>query len=177
MTNKLMEAIEFASNAHKGQMYGDVPYTEHLYDVVYNLQTYGNFDDDVIMAGWLHDTLEDTTTTLSDIITTFGKEVARLVFACTDEQGDNRKERQARTCPKLIAAGPKAIVIKIADRIANIQRCIQLRDQKRLRMYQKEHHDLKEALQKMTSNQETEALWNAFDLVDFQSRELCILRG
>ena len=63
---KAARAREFAAHAHGNQRYGDGPYVEHLAKVVAVLTDFG-YQGDYLCAGWLHDVVEDTCTTLDDI--------------------------------------------------------------------------------------------------------------
>ena len=151
----------FAIRAHGKQTYGDFLYRKHLEDVVKILsETYpmcrpetnhpleqcvGNDRNAISAAAWLHDTIEDTEVTFGDIFNEFGRVVARLVFACTDEPGKNRKERHERTYPKLMAAGRDAIAIKLADRIANVNHSLQY-NHNMFKMYQKEYPEFKKGI-------------------------------
>lgn len=104
----------------KGQLYGVVPYTHHLEAVEKVLRRFGESRDDLLVAAWLHDIVEDTDVKVRDVEENFGPEVARLVSAVTSEDGVNRKTRNALTYPKIREAGPDAVRLKLADRIANV---------------------------------------------------------
>jgi (p)ppGpp synthase/HD superfamily hydrolase len=95
----------------------------------------------VLTASWLHDVVEDTPTKLKEVEEMFGPEVARLVHAVTNEDGPNRKTRHALTYPKIREAGDKAIQLKLADRIANVESGGNL-----VGMYRKEFEDFRRAL-------------------------------
>ena len=81
----------------------------------------------------------------------FGEDVAEMVFAVTDELGRNRKERKVKTYPK-IAANPEAIILKLADRIANIEHG------GKIDMYKKEHGNFVGWLGG-ASQKDTQAMW------------------
>jgi (p)ppGpp synthase/HD superfamily hydrolase len=116
----IVKAKYFAEIAHAGQTYNDeVPYTVHLEQVVQTLDRFGIRDPSMVCAAWLHDVIEDTGRSYNDIRTRFGEDVAEIVFAVTSELGRNRKERNIKTYPK-IRASTKALVVKLADRIANV---------------------------------------------------------
>jgi (p)ppGpp synthase/HD superfamily hydrolase len=122
----LGEAMLFALEKHKGQQYGQKPYHVHLLDVVNVLRRFVDWNDmtqRMIDAAWLHDVVEDTDTTLEEVNQKFGAGVAALVDAVTNGEGKNRKERAAATYPK-IRNMPHAILIKLADRIANLENCV-----------------------------------------------------
>lgn len=108
-----------ASDAHRGQRYGDKPYMSHLEDVVRTLKQFGVKNEDVLAAGFLHDAIEDTDMNYNDIRRATNESVAEIVFAVTDELGRNRAERARNTYPK-IRGYPQATAVKLADRIANV---------------------------------------------------------
>lgn len=151
------KAKYFAEIAHSGQIYNDeVPYTVHLQNVVGVLERFGLTDPVMICAGWLHDTIEDTTKSYNDIKDRFGVEVAELVFAVSSELGRNRKERNEKTYPK-IRANPQAVLLKLADRIANIE--YGLANGGKTVMYTQEFPEFYKAL--CVENSQTEiTMWN-----------------
>ena len=121
---KIKKAMSFAQKAHNVQSYGECyPYFKHLEDVYKVLLEFGfneERDLDLLVSSYLHDTLEDTTTSYIRLKNEFGEEVAELVYCVTDEIGRNRKEKHLKTYPK-IRANPKSIILKVADRIANVR--------------------------------------------------------
>jgi (p)ppGpp synthase/HD superfamily hydrolase len=129
-------ARETAREAHGGQKYGDEPYEVHLDAVVEVLRRFGCEDSEILMAGYLHDTLEDTHLIKDLLINRFGLRVAELVDACTDGIGRNRKERKERPY-RLIPQVPGALTVKLADRIANIESAAHT-NPGLLKMYRKE---------------------------------------
>lgn len=142
----------FATVKHAGQTYSSgLPYTHHLAAVEQVLRRFNITDEDMLTASWLHDVVEDTETKLKEIEEMFGPEVARLVHAVTNEDGPNRKTRHALTYPKIRENGEKAIRLKLADRIANVEAGGNL-----VGMYRKEYEDFKRAL--YTPNQ-AEDMW------------------
>lgn len=114
------EARLVAKRAHSSQTYDEIfPYEKHLDDVVDVLKRFG-YSGKYIIAGYLHDILEDTGLSYNDIKKHFGEEIAEMVYCVTDELGRNRKEKKAKTLPKT-ASNPDAVILKLADRIANIE--------------------------------------------------------
>ena len=163
---KVKEAAYTAIRLHGMQTYGnDLPYYHHLEQVVDVLKEFGFTDDKFVIAGYLHDVLEDTAISYNDIKYQFGEEIAEIVYAVTDELGRNRKERKSKTYPK-IKANPDAIIVKLADRIANVRNSF-LTKKKMGEMYIREFDGFKEAL--YTPNTEAEPLW--------ESLEAYIMRG
>jgi (p)ppGpp synthase/HD superfamily hydrolase len=111
-------AALFAADAHQGKRYGRHPYTYHLRAV---RQVCDDFELDLTscVVAWLHDTIEDTWVTTVNIVELFGNEVSRRVWALTGV-GDTRTLRVQSWHAKLRAC-PEAAVVKLADRIANVE--------------------------------------------------------
>jgi (p)ppGpp synthase/HD superfamily hydrolase len=131
-------ASAFAKRAHQGQEYSDGDFHDrHLARVVATLRRFGVADPVLLAAAWLHDTVEDTPTTVEDIRHAFGDDVADLVWRLTDETGRNRKERHHLTHLK-IRGRPEAVRVKLADRIANVESSIEQRSHL-FGMYRGEH--------------------------------------
>lgn len=135
MTTK-ERALLVADKAHANQIYDIYPYGYHIRQVVKIAEELG-YDESIIVASALHDTLEDTELSYNDLKKAFGEEVAEIVYCVTDELGRNRKERKDKTYPK-IRANWKATVVKICDRIANIEQSKEY-NKSLYQMYQKEH--------------------------------------
>lgn len=75
---------------------------------------------DIVLAGcWAHDTIEDCRQTYSDVVKVLGRDVAELVYACTNEKGRSRKDRANDRYYRGIKKVQGAAFIKICDRIAN----------------------------------------------------------
>jgi len=118
----LERARELAAFAHEaaGQKYNGQPYVVHLDAVVEVLKRFGVEDEDILVAGYLHDILEDTEASKVTLAFSFGVRAIEIVDAVTDGEGKNRRERKARPY-RLIPKVPGALVVKLADRIANIE--------------------------------------------------------
>lgn len=148
-----LNAIEtFARLAHAKQRYGDEPYGVHLESVVRVLTEEGVVDEEVLAAGWLHDVLEDTPVLLEELVALAGQRVASIVDAVTDGKGTNRRERKLRPY-ELAPRTPGAILVKLADRIANVEGTA---DTRRLRMYREEHVEFRRRLHRPG---EADELW------------------
>lgn len=160
-TLAIQAAEAFAATAHKDQKYGEEqPYTVHLGHVVEVLQRFKFDNEDLQVSGWLHDTVEDTDATLTQIEMMFGRNVADIVGRVTNEPGQNRKERHAKTYPK-IQGSVDATTLKLADRIANVESSVQDASDK-LKMYRKEHKDFKSLLYKPGVH---DAMWRHLDFM------------
>lgn len=132
-------ARQFAIAAHGEQKYGDQPYSVHLDSVVEIAQTFG---ETAIVVAYLHDVVEDTAINIADVEAQFGSLVAGCVAILTDEPGNDRQQRKAKTYAKMAKVSGElelALIVKAADRLANIRACIDTNFQKKLNMYQKEH--------------------------------------
>lgn len=162
MSLALQAAEAMAEMAHKEQKYGEeLPYTHHLAKVVEVLMRFGVTDEDILVAGWLHDIVEDTPTTLQQLEFAFGRRVSDLVHRVTNEPGKNRKERHALTYPK-IQASDDAITLKLADRIANVEHSVYTRDAGKLKMYSKEYEGFREKLYKPGTH---DKMWRHLDFM------------
>jgi guanosine-3',5'-bis(diphosphate) 3'-pyrophosphohydrolase len=133
------EARMVSIQAHGNQTYDSIyPYHKHLDDVVDVLKRFG-FSGKYIVAGYLHDIIEDTALSYNKVKKYFGLEVAEMVYCVTDELGRDREEKKKKTLPKT-ASNPNAIVLKLADRIANLEHG------GKVDMYAKEYSEFKGAL-------------------------------
>lgn len=115
--DSLERALLVAEKIHANQSYDIYPYMYHIKQVVMIARKLG-YDNDIVTAAALHDALEDSELSYTDIKKAFGEEVAEIVYCVTDELGRNRKEKKEKTYPK-IRNNWKAAVVKICDRIAN----------------------------------------------------------
>lgn len=159
---KIKEAIDLAGKAHFGQRYGKHPYLYHLTMVAEVAERLG-FDEEIICACWLHDTLEDTKLTYYEIIQRFGTTIADIVYDVTDELGRSRGERKAKTYPK-IKANYKAVIVKLCDRISNLQECKE--DECLAEMYLKEHNDFRRGLMSKDHPHElTNKAWQQYNML------------
>ena len=124
-TANLLKAIEFASRKHSTQRRKDFdtsPYINHPIAVTHLLADTGGVIDLVTLIGAvLHDTIEDTKTTGDELEAQFGRTVRKIVEELTDDKELDkavRKQLQIDHAPKL---SKQAKVIKLADKIANVQ--------------------------------------------------------
>jgi len=129
---KLEQAIDFATKYHTGQkrLSGEA-YINHPLFVAKSLVEWG-MDIDSIIAGVLHDTVEDTDATLEQIKDEFGEDVAFLVDGVTKisrarsgmDNLDNYLPKTKQNLTKLLIAighDIRVIIIKLADRLHNLE--------------------------------------------------------
>ena len=141
-TALIEQAYAVAREAHADQVRrsGD-PYIVHPLGVALLLAGLGL--DDVTLAGaLLHDSVEDTAITLDDVEETFGPEVARIVDGVTKLdrlQFDSKEAQQAATMRKMLVAMAqdiRVLLIKLADRLHNLQTIASLPEAKQRRIAQ-----------------------------------------
>lgn len=120
-------AYDVAAKMHEGQLRkSGEPYLIHPMAVVKILAELG-MDEDTLVAGLLHDVVEDTEYTNEQLRQEFGEEVELLVDGVTkigSLQYENKEERQAETLRKMFLAMSKDIrvlIIKLADRLHNLR--------------------------------------------------------
>ena len=155
------EARYLAISLHGTQTYDGYPYYYHLEDVVEILREFGFTEDKYIIAGYLHDSIEDGATTYQKLKRKFGEEIAEIIYCVTDELGRNRKERKAKTYPK-INSNKDAVIVKLADRIANMRNSNKT-DSPQKEMYQDEYIDFRNALSDHVNDLELQELWVELD--------------
>ncbi len=139
-SDRIERAYEFILERHKDQFRkSGEPYIVHPVNVAKILADL-NMDSTTVVAGLLHDVLEDTDTTYEELETLFGKDVADIVEGVTKIgkiKFKNIKEAQAENFRKLILATAKdirVVIVKLADRLHNMRTLGYLRRDKRVRI-------------------------------------------
>ena len=131
------QALEFAKLAHHGQkrLSGE-PFVNHPIAVAKTLQAW-QLDETTIMAGLLHDTVEDGGATREDLVKEFGEETARLVDGVTKitqirltGQTDQAFVENLRKMILVMASDLRVVFVKLADRLHNMQTLKYLSPQK-----------------------------------------------
>ena len=123
----IIKAYNLASKLHEGQSrQSGEPYITHPLHVAYILASTYN-DTETIVAGLLHDTIEDTNITLGEIELQFGKSVAKLVDGVSKLKGMNfssKSEKVEANTAKILRAvndDIRDVFIKCADRLHNME--------------------------------------------------------
>ena len=122
-------ALDFAARKHstqrrKGEAHE--PYVNHLAEVALLLaEATGGRDPNLVIAGLLHDTIEDTGTSFEELAGRFGEEVAGLVAEVTDDKSLPKAERKALQVQTSPHKSDRAKMIKIADKISNLRSILQ----------------------------------------------------
>ena len=127
MSNKassIFRAIEFAAKAHTGQFRKGtkLPYIVHPLGVAKILIGH-DCSDAIIIAGILHDTIENTGTTTKDIRQGFGAQVAKFVEGASepDHETESWESRKLHTIQFLKIAPMDVLLISCADKLDNIR--------------------------------------------------------
>lgn len=136
----IKKAYIFSAKVHQGQVrVSGEPYLNHPIEVA-SILTHLKLDPLTIATGLLHDTIEDTHTTIDKINEVFGNEVADLVDGVTKISKitfDSKEERQAENFRKMIIAMSKdirIILIKLADRLHNMRTLDALSSDKKIKI-------------------------------------------
>lgn len=123
--NRLLATIAFAADKHRDQRRKDAaasPYINHPIALANVLANEAGIDDErVLIAAVLHDTLEDTETTVQELIRLFGQEIAEIVLEVSDDKAlpkAARKQQQIDHAPHI---SRRAKLVKLADTICNLR--------------------------------------------------------
>ena len=128
MGKTLDRAIAFATKAHEGQFRKgtQIPYILHPMEaaaIVGSMTT----DEEVIAGAVLHDVVEDTETTVEDVIAMFGERIGSLVASESEDKRDNLpaestwKIRKQETLNHLVTATVDVKMITLGDKLSNIR--------------------------------------------------------
>lgn len=135
----IQKAYDVAHEAHKDQLRkSGEPYFIHVFATALNLAKFG-MDAKTIAAGFLHDVLEDTDTPEEKLIEEFGEEIVKLVNGVTKlgkvkYQGHARHVESLRKFFMAMADDLRILIIKLADRLHNVQTLEHVREDKRKRI-------------------------------------------
>ena len=123
--NQIEEAIEVAAEAHQGQYRKGTrtPYITHPYAVGLILMGAGCAES-VIIAGILHDTVEDTDLTLDFIRKRFGDYIADIVDGCSEDKALRWRARKTERIEALRTASPEVCTVTCADKLHNLRTII-----------------------------------------------------
>ncbi len=123
----VQKAYVYAASAHAGQtrLSGE-PYLSHPLAVAHTLAELG-FDEATVVAGLLHDTVEDTKASIEEVDELFGEDVADIVDGVTKISMitfESKEDAQAENIRKMILAMShdiRVLMVKLADRIHNMR--------------------------------------------------------
>jgi (p)ppGpp synthase/HD superfamily hydrolase len=166
------KALQFAAQCHAGTLRDGpdpLPYLTHVVEVVNNLRFVGSVSDPILLtAAALHDLLEQEAATESEIKKLFGAPVLALVQELTrtepgaEETAGLSKDEiwhfRAQLLQQDIAEmSPAAQVIKLADRLSNVQEAGRVKTGKKLRRYVSATRDILAVIPK----ERNPGLWKA----------------
>jgi guanosine-3',5'-bis(diphosphate) 3'-pyrophosphohydrolase len=123
--NNLIRAIAFAADKHRNQRRKDAdasPYINHPIGLADVLANEGDVKDEVVLvAAILHDTIEDTETSMKELVAQFGQQVAGIVAEVTDDKGLPKAERKRLQVEHASQISANAKLVKLADKICNVR--------------------------------------------------------
>jgi guanosine-3',5'-bis(diphosphate) 3'-pyrophosphohydrolase len=137
--NLIQKAYDFAKSKHETQQRNSgEPYFVHVFAVAKNCATLG-MDVETIIGGLLHDTLEDTDATEEEILELFGENILFLVKGVTKlgklkYRGQERHVESMRKFFVAISEDLRVLIIKLADRLHNVQTLEHVRPDKQVRI-------------------------------------------
>ncbi|MFV0295640.1 MAG: HD domain-containing protein [Hyphomicrobiaceae bacterium] len=120
----ILQAAHFAADKHRDQRRKGVrntPYINHPLEVAERLNRVAGIEDaTVLAAALLHDTIEDTQTTKSELACLFGDTIAELVDELTDPVGLTWQARKRHEIDHAAHLSPTAKMIKLSDKTSNV---------------------------------------------------------
>jgi len=134
---ELAKTVAEAAHGAIGQKYGEKDYFSHLEHVHKILVECFVTKEEILVAGWLHDVVEDTKLDHKFIAKNFGDVVADIVHCVTFKEGRSRKEKWLLNASKLVG-NHDATIVKLADRISHYESGLS-RAEGKLDMYVKEY--------------------------------------
>lgn len=150
-----LKTLLFAGYAHRNQRVpsSEMSYVVHLTNVtmeVANALIQGT-DKDLdgtfaVQCALLHDTIEDTDVTYKDLVAEFGTRVADGVLALTKNEMLPKEARMADSLKRIVAEGKEVRLVKMADRINNLQKPPKHWDSTKMKRYHKEAQFMLEQL-------------------------------
>ncbi len=146
------DALAYATKAHDGQTRSDgSPYIKHPERVAQSVEKFKRSHnlDALISAAYLHDTIEDTNTTHEDLERMFGGLVASLVQELTSDKDKVKELGKTRyLSDKMAKMSSYALVIKLADRLDNVQDIKTAKSKKWRDRYKQETMDVLDYIEK-----------------------------
>lgn len=160
------KATEYAAEQHLGQTRKDeanTPYINHPIALANLLTNYAGINDtDVIVAALLHDTVEDTSTTVEEIEELFGTKIRDIVIEVTDDKSLPSPERKRLQIEHAAKISYEAKLVKLADKICNLQDILASPPRKWSLQRKQEYFDWAKAVidQLRGTNEKLEALFD-----------------
>jgi guanosine-3',5'-bis(diphosphate) 3'-pyrophosphohydrolase len=121
----LLRALDFAARKHRDQRRKDPdasPYINHPISLANCLANEGGIsDNNVLVAALLHDTVEDTETTIEELQEHFGERIAGIVAEVTDDKSLDKADRKRLQIEHAPHISREAQLVKLADKICNVR--------------------------------------------------------
>ena len=121
----VLRAARFAAWKHRHQRRkgkGRLPYINHPLDLAHVLWFEGQVTDPIVLAAaLLHDTVEDTQTSVQELQGEFGEQIAGVVMETTDEKSLDWRVRKKLQITRARGASIEARLVKLADKICNLR--------------------------------------------------------
>ncbi|MCV6631539.1 MAG: hypothetical protein OIF50_16945 [Flavobacteriaceae bacterium] len=159
---------DFAIESHRNQKYGIYNYEVHLTNVIsvfFRNSVFISYENYPILASaWLHDILEDTAISKEEFIDRFGNDIYNIVWSLTDGKEGNRVEKKNIMYDKLVNS-QNGIIVKLADRIANLEFSIINQNIKHINRYVKENKELNIRLSNIIQTELGSKLLNDLNLL------------
>ena len=125
MSSHFLRALNFAATKHRDQRRKDsrqTPYINHPITVANILLNEAGVTDEVVLiSALLHDTVEDTDTTLDELAQQFGVAVRDVVAEVTDDKSLPKAERKQAQIEHAAGLSDRAKLVKLADKISNVR--------------------------------------------------------
>ncbi len=122
---RITQALDFAARKHAGHRRKGLaaePYINHLAEVARLLaEATGGNDTELVMAGLLHDCIEDQGVRFEELAELFGDDVASLVRDVTDDKSLEKAERKRLQIEHAPHQSTRTKMLKIADKISNLR--------------------------------------------------------
>ena len=139
---KYIEAYRFAAEKHKGQLFPgtDWSYVVHISMVSMEIIASLNHEEGVngdfaVQAAILHDTIENTDTTYEELQSRFGQKIADGVLSLTKDKSVKKESRMLDSLRRIKMQHREIWMVKLADRITNLQPPPECWDTKKRRKY------------------------------------------
>lgn len=124
-TARLLDALAIAALKHRDQRRKDVdasPYINHPIALARVLSMEAGIDDeDVLIAAIVHDTVEETDTTIEELRERFGERIASLAGEVTDDTTLDRTTRKQLQVEHASSLTREAALVKLADKVCNLR--------------------------------------------------------
>jgi (p)ppGpp synthase/HD superfamily hydrolase len=153
-----IKAFKFAANAHRGQTVPgtDLPYITHLsfvsMEVLAALTVEKGHDENLaVQCALLHDVIEDTAITYSQIAKEFGSQIADGVLALSKNKSLDKSSQMADSLTRIKLQPSEIWMVKLADRITNLQPPPVAWTKDKIQKYQVEATEILDALRQASA--------------------------